>query len=129
MIVVVAAVVLAGLLCLAVARLGGAAVDKARANTAADAAALAAAGVLGRGGTVSEATRAARSVAAANGATLTRCQCSGIDATVDVRVDSTRSRARARVTAPSPVTPSAREPLVKPTLGRDLRHGSRTHGS
>ena len=119
---VVAAVVLAGLLCLAVARLGGATIDKARANTAADAAALAAAGVLGRGGTPADAVRAARSIAAANGATLTRCRCAGGDATVDVRVNSARSRARARVTASSPVTPSAREPLVKPTLGRDLWH-------
>jgi secretion/DNA translocation related TadE-like protein len=121
-IVVVAAVVLAGLLCLAVARLGGAAVDKARANTAADAAALAAAGVLARGGTAVDAVRVARSTASANGATLTRCRCSGTEATVDVRVNSARSRARAQVTATSPVTPSAREGLVRPTLGRDLWH-------
>jgi len=128
-ILVVVGVVLAGLLCLAVARLGGAAVEKARANTAADAAALAAAGELGGGGTSSDAVRAARSVAAANGAILTRGRCSGTEATVEVRLNSARSTARARVTHSSPVTPSAREALVNPTLGRDLWHRSRAHRS
>lgn len=128
-ILVVVGVMLAGLLCLAVARLGGAAVEKARANTAADAAALAAAGELGGGGTGGDAVRAAGSVAAANGAILTRCRCSGTEAIVEVRVKAARSTARARVTHSSPVTPSAREPLVKPTLERDLWRRSRAHRS
>ena len=124
--VVVAFVVLTGLLCLGVARLGGAAVDKARAKAAADAAALAAAGALTEG---ENAVQAARATAAANGAVLTRCQCSGTGATVEVRVNSARARARAEVTPSSPVTPSARESLVKPTLSSDFRHPSPTNRS
>ena len=127
--VVVVAVVLAGVLCLAIARLGGATVDKARANSAADAAALAAAGALGRGGTPAEAVRVARTIAIANGAVLTRCRCAGTDATVEVRVNSARSKARAEVTRPSSVTPSAREALVRPTLRREMWRRSRAHRS
>ena len=123
--VVVVAVVLAGALCVAVARLGGAAVDKARANTAADAAALAAAGALGRGSTPADAVRVARTIAIANGAVLTRCRCAGTDATVEVRVNSARSKARAEVTRPSSVTPSAREALVRLTLRREMWRRSR----
>jgi secretion/DNA translocation related TadE-like protein len=59
------------------ARLGGAIVARARADTAADAAALAAAGqvALGRGAGAAE--QAARETAAANDGRLVSCECEG----------------------------------------------------
>jgi hypothetical protein len=89
--------------CVGLARLGAAAVGQARADGAADAAALAAADMLalGRGATV--ATDAAGEAAMANGARLLGCSCGGpvVTVRVAVRVDAlgvtVRGRARAEV--------------------------------
>lgn len=80
-------VVLAGVLSLALGRMGGQAVDRARAQTAADAAAL--------GGVVAG-QPAARHLAEANGAELVRFERLGADVRVVVRVRSMEARARAR---------------------------------
>lgn len=68
------------------ARLGGAIVARARADTAADAAALAAADMvaLGRGSGAAE--RAARETASANDGRLERCDCNGPVVEVEVAV-------------------------------------------
>jgi secretion/DNA translocation related TadE-like protein len=92
-----AAIVVAGMLMLAAANLGGAAARKARADTAADAAALAAADQLALGHSSAQATNAARSVAADNGATLLSCDCAGTAAQVTVVLADARSTARALV--------------------------------
>ena len=96
-ILLVAVVGLAALLCLAVATLGGAGARNARADTAADAAALAAADQLALGHTPAAAIAAARAVAAANGAQLDTCACSGPAAEVTVTLDDAHARARATV--------------------------------
>jgi secretion/DNA translocation related TadE-like protein len=57
-----------------------------RAHTAADAAALAAAGELAAGRTAGDAERTASVTAAANGARLLRCECAGPAVTVVVSV-------------------------------------------
>lgn len=80
-------VVAAGAVCLAAGRLGGAAVDRARAVTAADAAALA--------GAVAGAD-AAQALAAANGARLTGFERSGPEARATVALGAARAAARAR---------------------------------
>ncbi|HEX2700346.1 MAG TPA: pilus assembly protein TadG-related protein [Acidimicrobiales bacterium] len=80
-------IVLAGLVCLAAGRMGGAAVARARATTAADAAALAGA-VGGR--------PAADAAAAANDATVVRFERLGPDARVDVVLGGATAHARAR---------------------------------
>ena len=67
-VLMVAAVVIAALCCVAAARLGGAATQRARADTAADAAALAAADALALGRPAAAAASAARQVADDNGA-------------------------------------------------------------
>ena len=90
----VAGLALAVVLMLGVARLGHAASDKARAETAADAAALAAAGAIARGGDPSAAAGAA---AAENGGRLVRCDCGGRTQTVTVSVGAATVRARAEV--------------------------------
>jgi hypothetical protein len=87
-------VVLAGALAFGVARTGRAAGTQARAETAADAAALAAAGALVRGG---DPVGAAASSAADNGARLLACDCAGARAVVTVRLAQARARARAEV--------------------------------
>ena len=69
-------------------RLGGALVAKARADTAADAAALAAADMIALGRGVDAAERAARETAAANDGRLLRCDCSGPVVEVAVAVDA-----------------------------------------
>lgn len=93
----IAAVALAVALAFGVARLGHAASDRARADTAADAAALAAAGVLARGGGADSAAFAASETATANGAQLEHCDCAGSRPTVEVHVGGATSRARAEV--------------------------------
>jgi secretion/DNA translocation related TadE-like protein len=83
-------------------RLGTAVVARARADTAADAAALAAADMIALGRGVDAAEAAARDTAAANGAQLVRCSCTGRFAAVVVDyavggLGSARSTARAEV--------------------------------
>jgi secretion/DNA translocation related TadE-like protein len=102
-VVVCAGAGLAAALALGVARLAVASVAVARAETAADAAALAAARELTMGGREPEAARMAKTAAMANGARLLHCDCRGPGATVSVAVDSPRTglfslpvRARAR---------------------------------
>ena len=93
----VVALVFAGALMLGVARLGHAASDRARAETAADAAALAAAGVLARGGAPATASGAASETAMSNGARLESCTCAGSRPAVTVRVGAATALAGAEV--------------------------------
>jgi secretion/DNA translocation related TadE-like protein len=93
----VAAIALAAVLMAGVARVGGAAGQRARADSAADAAALAAADQLALGRGAAAAQDAARSTAAANGARLTSCECEGTAAEVVVVVGAATGRARAEV--------------------------------
>jgi secretion/DNA translocation related TadE-like protein len=86
-IVMLAALVIGLLLALGAARLGGALVGRARADTAADAAALAAADALALGDGDTAAEQAARTTARSNGANLVSCACSGTTAEVVVEVD------------------------------------------
>jgi secretion/DNA translocation related TadE-like protein len=79
--VVVTAVLMAGL-----GRLATGAMAVSRAHTAADAAALAAAGELAAGRTAGDAERTASLTAAANGARLLRCECGGPAVIVHVSV-------------------------------------------
>jgi hypothetical protein len=81
------AVVIAGGGALLLGHLGEAAVSRAAARTAADAAALAGA---------AEGERAARDVAGANGATLLRFEVLGQDTRVTVRVGAAQAVGRAR---------------------------------
>jgi secretion/DNA translocation related TadE-like protein len=84
---VVTAVLLTGL-----GRLGTGILAVSRARTAADAAALAAAGELATGRTEGDAERTASLTAAANGARLLRCDCAGPAVTVHVSVTLSFSR-------------------------------------
>ena len=93
----IAAIGLAAVLMAGVARVGGAAGQRARADSAADAAALAAADQLALGHGGGAAVDAARSTAAANGARLTVCECEGTAAEVVVVVGAATGRARAEV--------------------------------
>jgi secretion/DNA translocation related TadE-like protein len=86
-IVMVAVVVIGAVLSLGAGRLGGAIVGRARADTAADAAALAAADALALGEGADAAQAAARATAASNDAHLVSCMCSGTTADVVVDVD------------------------------------------
>jgi secretion/DNA translocation related TadE-like protein len=82
------AVLVIGLvLATAALRLGGAMVGRARAATAADAAALAAADALAAGRGSAAAVADARETAAGNDARLLSCSCAGTDARVVVEVD------------------------------------------
>jgi len=101
-----AALVFGLLLATGAARLGGALVARARAESAADASALAAADRLAVGGGAAAARTAAARTAASNGARLLSCECAGASATVVVEVDlpawgavfgAARGRARAEV--------------------------------
>jgi len=86
--IVMLGVLVVGLaLMLGAARLGSALIGRARADTAADAAALAAADALalGRGSAVAQ--TAARDTATSNGAQLVSCSCEGTTAEVVVEVD------------------------------------------
>jgi secretion/DNA translocation related TadE-like protein len=93
----IVAIVFAATLMMGVAHLGHAASDKARAETAADASALAAAGVLARGGSGAAASAAAGETAASNGARLERCSCGGSKPVVEVRIGDATGRAGAEV--------------------------------
>ena len=105
----VAAVGLAAVLCLGVARVGAAAVLASRAGTAADAAALAGADALALGRSPAAALAAARAAASDNGARLVSCTCRDGSAEVVVVIGRAHGRARAVVDAdaatraPSPV--------------------------
>jgi len=79
-------VVLAVAAAMGIARMGGAARDRARAQTAADAAALAGA---------AEGSAAARELARANGANLVTYRQEGLDTSVVVEVGSARASGRA----------------------------------
>ena len=86
-ILMVAVVVIGLVLSLGAARLGGAIVGRARADTAADASALAAADALALGDGPGAAHEAARATAASNDAHLVSCICAGTSAEVVVEVD------------------------------------------
>jgi len=96
-ILVLAAVGISVVLCLGIARVGGAAVLQARADTAADAAALAGADTLALGRGSSAAVRAARAAASLNHARLVSCSCAGAAAEVVVQLGRAHGRARAVV--------------------------------
>jgi secretion/DNA translocation related TadE-like protein len=105
-IVMLAVLVVGLLLAMGAARLGGALIGRARAESAADAAALAAADRLALGGGAGEAREAASTTAASNDARLVSCDCAGTEAEVVVEVDvpawgalsgPARARARAEV--------------------------------
>jgi len=98
-VLMLAGVGLAVVLCLGVARVGGAARLAARADTAADAAALAAADALALGRSPTEAQAAARAAASDNGARLISCTCRDEDAEVVVQLGRAHGRARAVVGA------------------------------
>jgi secretion/DNA translocation related TadE-like protein len=100
----VAVIVLACVLVVSAGRLGAALTVRARAETAADAAALAAADSLALG--ASDARDQAAQIAAAHGARLVSCTCEGLAAEVVVELDApiaaslpgpARARARAEV--------------------------------
>ena len=96
-ILVLAAVGISVVLCLGIARVGGAAVLQARADTAADAAALAGADALALGRSPAEAVRAARAAASLNRARLVSCSCAGDAAEVVVQLGRAHGHARAVV--------------------------------
>lgn len=96
-VLMLAGLVLAAALMFGVARLGHAATDKARAESAADAAALAAANVIARGGSESTAAAEARATAASNEGRLLRCACGDRTPTVEVSLGDATVRARAEV--------------------------------
>ena len=101
-IVMLAVLVFGLVLTVAAGRLGVALVGRARADTAADAAALAAADQLALGHGAGAAEAAARATAASNGAVLESCRCAGSDAEVVVQLDlgvlgAARGHAKAEV--------------------------------
>jgi hypothetical protein len=98
-------IVVGGAVAIGLVRLGQHAVLRARAQTAADAAALAGA---------AEGERAARAVADANGASLRQYQTEGLDTIVVVDVDGIVARARARRSFPSPRRSRSRAPPTVP---------------
>ncbi len=98
-VVMLGCVVLTAAVCLAVGRLGGAAVSSARADAAADAAALAAADMLALGRGAGAAEAAARQTAAANGARLMTCRCTGPTVTVALVLTGTSGTATGRARA------------------------------
>ena len=79
-------VALTAVLVLGTGRLATGIVAASRAHTAADAAALAAAGELAAGRTAGDAERTASLTAAANGARLLHCECAGPAVVVHVSV-------------------------------------------
>jgi secretion/DNA translocation related TadE-like protein len=86
--IVMLAVLVAGLvLTTGAARLGAALVGRARAESAADASALAAADRLAMGGGAAAARSAAARTASSNHARLVSCDCGGTSAAVVVEVD------------------------------------------
>ncbi len=87
----VVAILLATVLAIQIARLGGAAASRARARTAADAAALAGA---------ADGPDAARDLARANGARIVDYRQEGLDTRVEVEVDDARAVGRATRAGP-----------------------------
>jgi secretion/DNA translocation related TadE-like protein len=85
--IAVAGIALALVLCIGVARVGAAVVLQSRADTAADAAALAGADALALGHSAGAAADAARAAASDNGARLVVCSCAGDSAEVTVVID------------------------------------------
>jgi secretion/DNA translocation related TadE-like protein len=83
---------LVAVLALGLGRLATGVVAVSRAHTAADAAALAAAGEIAAGRTEGDAERTASVTAAANGARLVRCECAGPAVSVVVSVALPSSR-------------------------------------
>ena len=103
-------ILLAGLACLLAGKLGGAAVARAQATTAADAAALA-----GAAAGAEAATRAA----AANGGRVTTYATFGTDARVDVEVEDAHASARARRSGGErPVPDGGLAPAMRAALAR-----------
>jgi secretion/DNA translocation related TadE-like protein len=96
-VLMVGGVALAAVLCLGVARVGGAVVLAARADTAADAAALAGADALALGRSPAAAVNAARAAAHDNGARLVSCTCRDGEAEVVIELGRAHGRARAVV--------------------------------
>jgi len=96
-ILMVGGVALAAVVCLGVGRVGGAAMLAARADTAADAAALAGADALALGRGPSSALRSARAAASLNHARLVSCTCAGAEAEVVVQLGRAHGHARAVV--------------------------------
>jgi hypothetical protein len=106
-------VVMAGVAVVLLGRVGGAAVDRARASATADAAALAGA---------AEGERAAAAMARANGGRVVRYEALGDDARVEVVVGDAEAAARARRSGAAHGTvPPGREggalPCWRPWLG------------
>ena len=91
------AVVVGAVLCIGIARIGGAAVEQGQADLAADAAALAAADQLALGRGAEAAHVAARDSAADNGGRLIACTCTRRAAEVVVAVRRAKGHARAEV--------------------------------
>jgi hypothetical protein len=89
--IAVAFVAIVAIAALALADLGRAAVERSKARTAADAAALA-----GAAAPPATAEREARSIAEANGAALVTFERRGMDVTVRVRLGRAAATARAR---------------------------------
>jgi secretion/DNA translocation related TadE-like protein len=98
-IIALAGIVLAFVLCVGVARVGAAVVLQSRADTAADAAALAGADALALGGSARAATQAAEAAASDNGARLVECSCAGAVAEVIVEIDREIGRAHGHARA------------------------------
>ncbi len=122
---VAAVVVLAMLLATAVARLGGSVVEKSRANTAADAAALAAADRLALGRSPVDACAAARATAADNGAHLLTCRLDSsaggaLAAEVVLEIHDAQAQARAVVDAPSTRDRGTRRTVAHRAKGWEL---------
>jgi secretion/DNA translocation related TadE-like protein len=92
-----AAVGISVVLCLGIARVGGAAALQARADNAADAAALAGADALALGQGSAAAVRSARGAASLNRARLVSCSCAGDAAEVVVQLGRAHGHARAVV--------------------------------
>jgi secretion/DNA translocation related TadE-like protein len=89
-------VALAVVFCLGIGRVGRAATTRARADRAADAAALAAADALALGKGSDAARADAATTASANGARLVECECDGTAAEVRVVVEPGHVTGRAR---------------------------------
>jgi secretion/DNA translocation related TadE-like protein len=96
-VLVTAVIVIAVLLATGVARLGSAVAEKSRANNAADASALAAAGDLALGRPPAHACAVARRTAAENGARLLTCRSTASAAVVTIALGAARAGAQARV--------------------------------
>ena len=105
----VLAVVLIGMIVLLAGRLGGAAVDRAAARSAADAAALAGA---------AEDESAARQLAAANGATVVGYAKQGSDARVEVELGDARAVGQARRSGGGAEGPPGAAPALRAALAR-----------